>query len=182
MRMLEKIYNVFQSIKSFGIVICGISIFGMMFFIVADVFSRNFLSGSINGSIEFIQYYLMPLAVIPGLALVYGSGMLPRMELLIEKSQGKMKFFTANALLIFEFILFAFVIYYSTKFAISGAASGSSFTAGGRIYPYYHILFVIPVAFLFVNLEILFIVIRNFHKKRGFFKFYASEEEQTNTN
>ncbi|MBU8906120.1 TRAP transporter small permease subunit [Desertibacillus haloalkaliphilus] len=180
MTRFEKSYHIFQSIKSIGIVICGISIFAMMFFIVADVFSRNFFTGSLNGSIEFVQYYLMPLAIIPGLAYVYATGVLPRMEVLLDKFKGKLKAIIANSLLLFEFLLFSLVIYYSFKFAISGVASASSFTAGGVIYPYYHVLFLIPVMFILVNLEIIFILIRNFQMKRALFKFYSDEDEGTN--
>ncbi|MBY0099441.1 TRAP transporter small permease [Mesobacillus maritimus] len=180
MKRIEQLYTLFRKLKIFGIVICGISIFLMMFFIVADVVSRNFLSGSLNGSIEFVQYYFMPFAIIPGMAYVYGTSILPRLELLIDKLRGTMRNFVTNALLVLELILFTIVVVYSTSYAFSGVEMASSFSAGGEIYPYYHVLFLVPLTFIFVNLEILFILIRNLHKKRGLFKFYSDEEEQAN--
>lgn len=180
MNRVEQLYSFFQKCKSFGIVICGISIFIMMFFIVADVISRNFLSGSLNGSIEFVQYYFMPLAIIPGMAYVYGTSILPRLELLIDKLRGTMRNFVTNALLVLELILFTIVVVYSTSYAFSGVEMATSFSTGGKIYPYYHVLFLVPLTFILVNLEILFILIRNLQKKRGLFKFYSDEEEQAN--
>ncbi|EMF46055.1 hypothetical protein B481_2635 [Planococcus halocryophilus Or1] len=63
----------------------------MMLMIVYDVTMRTLFSSSIRGGFEIIQNYMMPLVVFPGLAYVYASGVLPKMDLILERLNKKQK-------------------------------------------------------------------------------------------
>lgn len=67
--------KIFDKVKKIGIYISGFFIIVMMSYIVADVVTRNLFNFSLIGSIEFVQYYLMPLAIFPAIAFTYGRAL-----------------------------------------------------------------------------------------------------------
>lgn len=154
-------YKAFGYVKLVGALISGIAIFGMMLLIVADVISRNFLGGSIAGSFEIVQNYFMPLAVFPALAYVYGSGVLPKMDLAMHRFPQVIQDAVVYLLLLVELVLFAMLAYYTWDFAISGMDRGTEFVAGGDLYPLWPLFFMVPVSFALVFVETLFVVAKN---------------------
>lgn len=168
-------YKRFGWVKFAGATISGMSVMLMMLVIFADVFSRNFLSGSITGVLEIVQNYFMPLAVFPGLAYVYASGILPKMDLLIAKLNQNVQYAVINLLLILEFILFALVVYYTFEYALFGMHENISFSAGGTLFPIYPLFFLAPLGFLLLMIEIVFIVVVNIVNKRPVFTIEQPE-------
>jgi len=158
---VQSVYEWFNWIKRAGAIISGTSIMAMMLIIFADVFSRNFLGGSITGVLEVVQKYLMPLAIFPGLAFVYASGIMPRMDLLIVKFNKGFQNVVVYLLLILELLIFTAVVYYSLEYAIYGVKENLSFSAGAALYPVYPILFLIPFGFLLLIIEIIFVIVIN---------------------
>lgn len=161
MEKLLRAYNVFGIIKKIGMFISCLAVIFMMFFIFYDVLSRNLFATSIRGGFEIIQNYLMPLVVFPGLAYVYASGVVPKMDLIIEKFNRKLKKGVIFVLLLLEFFILILLFIYTWEYALDGLAREVSFPAGGALYPVYPFFFTVPIAFLLIIIENVFIFFRN---------------------
>jgi TRAP-type transport system small permease protein len=154
-------YKVYGYLKLAGAIISGLAIFAMMSLIVADVVSRNFLGGSIAGSFEIVENYFMPLAVFPALAYVYGSGVLPKMDLAMHKTSKTVQDAVIYGLLVIELVLFALMTYYTWGYAVTGMERKTAFPAGGDLYTLWPLFFVVPLAFAMVIVETLFVLLKN---------------------
>lgn len=154
-------YKVYGYLKLAGAIISGMAIFAMMSLIVADVVSRNFLGGSIAGSFEIVENYFMPLAVFPALAYVYGSGVLPKMDLAMHKTSKTVQDAVIYGLLVIELVLFALMTYYTWGYAVTGMERKTAFPAGGDLYTLWPLFFVVPLAFAMVIVETLFVLLKN---------------------
>lgn len=159
----SRIYARWGKVKVAGAVLSGLAILGMMLLIVADVISRNFLGGSISGSFEFVQNYFMPVAVFPGLAYVYGTGILPRMDLLKDKMAGKVGSTVTHIQVGLELLLFATLLYLTMGYAIDGAQRDVGFSAAGEIHDIWPVYFVVPLGMLMILIETVFVLVRNIH-------------------
>lgn len=159
--IFQRSYKIFSIIKLIGLLISGISLFLMMLFIVGDVLSRNFLSKSIPGNYEVVGNYFMPLAVFPGLAFTYGTGIFPRITMVVSKFSRRLQKVIVILLLLFEGILFFLLAYYGLQYALEGLKEGFSFPAGGKLYPLYPFIFLVPIGFGLLIIEILFLLIKN---------------------
>ncbi|MBM7707169.1 TRAP-type C4-dicarboxylate transport system permease small subunit [Chryseomicrobium aureum] len=180
MTTFYKLYAYFGWIKKIGLVISAITVVFMMFFITYDVIVRNIFSSSIRGGFEIIQNYMMPLIVFPGLAYVYGTGMLPKMELLLDKMSGRMRKGVVLTLIFIEIVVLIFVVYFSWVYAMAGLERQTAFPAAGTLYPLYPLFFIIPIAFFLMIIENLFILVKNVKEKTATFvvDYQPSEEEQ----
>lgn len=165
MNGLLKAYNIFHYIKLAGVWISGISVLAMMMMIVYDVTMRTFFSSSIRGGFEIIQNYMMPLVVFPGLAYVYASGILPKMDLILEKINTNMKKILIIFMLLIELFVLVLIVQFSWEYAISGLDRKTAFPAAGTLYPLYPLFFLIPIAFALIVIENVFILIRNLLEK-----------------
>lgn len=171
MKSVEKIYRVFHWLKLIGIWISGVSLFGMMLFIVGDVFLRNVLSDSINGGFEIVQNYFMPLTVFPALAYVYSSGVLPRMDLVLEKFSVPIRKVLLIGMVLLELFILVLIVQFTWEYAMTGLEREMSFPAAGSLYPLYPLFFLIPVSFALIIVENLFILFRNIMEKKPSFLF-----------
>lgn len=158
---LKSAYAGWGYVKMAGALISGIAIFAMMLLIVADVVSRNFLGGSISGSFEIAQNYFMPLSVFPALAYVYGSGVLPKMDLLMHRFPATAQRAVVHLLLALEVVIFALLTYYTWGYAMDGMARGVAFPAGGTLFTLWPLFFLVPIGFAMVLVETIFVIIRN---------------------
>jgi TRAP-type C4-dicarboxylate transport system permease small subunit len=161
MHGLMRAYTVYGRLKLVGALLSGAAIFGMMLWIFADVVSRNFLGGSISGSFEIAQNYFMPLAVFPALAYVYGSGVLPKMDLLMHRLPQRLQDAVVYLLLGLEIAVFSLLTYYTWGYARFGMERGTSFPAGGDLYPLWPLFFLVPLGLAMVLVETLFVLARN---------------------
>lgn len=164
-KLFHSSYNLLQKLKLVGLIISGISLFTMMLFIVADVIGRNFLSQSIPGNFEIVINYFLPLTVFTAIPYAYGTGIFPRITMISDKFSKRNQSILMVALLLFEAFLFSLVIYYSLNYAISGTNQGLSFPAGGNLYPYYLLLYLVPLSLFLVIIEIIFLIIKNLKEK-----------------
>jgi TRAP-type C4-dicarboxylate transport system permease small subunit len=178
MKNMEKIYQYFNYVKIVGLWISGISVIGMMFFICLDVFLHNVFKNSINGAFEIVQNYFMPLVVFPSLAYVYSSGVLPKMDMLLEKFNDRMKKIIIMTMVLIEIFILVLLTQYTWEYAISGLERNMAFPAAGVLYPLYPVLFFIPFAFGLIILENVFILIRNIVDKKPTFLFQTSEDDE----
>jgi len=156
-----KAYNIFHYIKLAGIWISGISVLLMMLMIVYDVTMRTLFSSSIRGGFEIIQNYMMPLVVFPGLAYVYASGVLPKMDLILERLNKKAKKIMIFFMLLLELFVLVLIVQFSWEYAMSGLDRKTAFPAAGTLYPLYPLFFLIPIAFAMIVIENIFIFIKN---------------------
>lgn len=154
-------YKIFNFIKLIGILISGISVLVMMFFIVYDVAVRTLFTSSIRGGFEIIQNYMMPLVVFPGLAYVYASGILPKMDLILDKFSEKIQKVMIFLMILVELFVLVSIVHFSWEYAMSGVERKTAFPAGGTLYTLYPIFFLIPIAFVLIIFENIFILIRN---------------------
>lgn len=158
---LASAYRIWGRIKVGGALVSGIAIFALMCFIVADVVSRNFLGGSISGSYEVAQNYLMPVAVFPALAYVYGTGVLPRMDLVRERLPRLAQGLLVHGLLGLELVIFGMVTYYTWLHAVDGQERGVAFPAGGDLYTLWPLFYLVPLGVAMILVETLFVLAAN---------------------
>ncbi|MFC0272513.1 TRAP transporter small permease subunit [Metabacillus herbersteinensis] len=170
-------YKVFNYIKLVGIWISGISVLVMMLFIVYDVTARTLFSGSIRGGFEIIQNYLMPLVVFPGLAFAYSSGVLPKMDLILDKVSEKVQKVIIFSMLLVELFVLVLIVQFSWEYAMSSLERKTSFPAAGTLYPLYPLFFLIPAAFAMIVTENVFILIRNILVKEPSLLMINKEEK-----
>lgn len=156
-----KAYRIFHFLKLVGIWISGLSVLLMMFFLVYDVAMRNLFSGSIRGGFEIIQNYFMPLVVFPGLAYVYSSGVLPKMDIILERISEKMQKSLIFIMILIELFVLVLIVQFSWEYAMNGFERKMAFPAAGSLYPLYPLFFLIPIAFGMIIIENIFILIRN---------------------
>jgi TRAP-type transport system small permease protein len=161
MNALDRAYRYFGYLKVAGAVVSGLSIFGMMLFIVYDVAGRNFFGGSIRGGFEIVQNYFMPTAIFPALGYVYSSGITPKMDLLMPRTPKAVQVGAVYLLLVLELAIFSLLVYFTWGYAVTGMERGMTFPAAGSLYPLWPLLFLVPVGFVLVVVETLFVLARN---------------------
>ncbi|WP_027962953.1 TRAP transporter small permease [Halalkalibacillus halophilus] len=172
-----KAYGAFEKVKLVGVWISGISLFGMMLFIVMDVILRNVFSASLSGGFEMVQNYFMTLTVFPALAYVYASGVLPKMDLLMVKLTNSSKKMLIYGMVLLEILVLGIMFYFTILYALDGLERGMSFPAAGTLYPIYPLLFLVPLAFAMVIIENIFIIIRNLKVEKASLLFKDEEEQ-----
>lgn len=156
-----KAYKIFNYLKKIGVVISGLFILVMMCMIVYDVVMRNMFNSSIRGGFEIIQNYLMPLVVFPGLAYMYASGVLPKMDMLLDKVNIKAQRIFVIVMILIELFILVLIVQFSFEYAVNGLERKTAFPAAGALYPVYPLFFTIPLAFAMIIVENIFILIRN---------------------
>lgn len=161
MENVWKAYKLFDYLKKIGIFISGVSVLVMMGLIVYDVIMRNIFNSSIRGGFEIIQNYLMPLVVFPGLAYMYASGVLPRMDMLLDKFSVAVQRILVIVMILIELFILVLIVQFSWEYAMSGLERKTSFPAAGTLYILYPLFFTIPIAFAMIIVENIFILIRN---------------------
>ncbi|MFK8794298.1 TRAP transporter small permease [Planococcus plakortidis] len=166
MKGVRKAYRLFHYLKLIGIWISGIAVVAMMLLIVYDVVMRTLFSNSIRGGFEIIQNYMMPLVVFPGLAYVYSSGVLPKMDLLLDRFGAGMQKAVILLMILLELFVLVLIVQFSWAYAMDGLEREIAFPAAGTLYPLYPFFFLIPIAFGMIVIENLFILIRNILEKK----------------
>lgn len=133
----------------------------MMFFITADVLLRNLFDYSIPGGYNYVEKYFMPFIVFPALAYVYSSGVLPRLDVLVDKfSKGKQQ--TLNFIMrIIDLVLYGLMFYYSLKYMVANTIQGTAFSVGGSLAPLAPSLIIATIGFLLLVVEIILAFFKN---------------------
>ncbi|WP_209121629.1 TRAP transporter small permease [Alkalihalobacillus sp. BA299] len=175
MAKLEQVYGYFEYIKKGGNILSGIAIFGMILFITLDVLSRNLLSSSIPGSYEMVRNYLMPLAAFPIILYAYSSGIMPRISMIIEKAPKIFQKTIHILLLLLELIIVVLITYYSFDYGLTGTEKNASFPAAGYLFPVYPFLFLVPIGFGCIAIEIILLLLKNFFSKGVWITFQKQQ-------
>ncbi|WP_241535858.1 TRAP transporter small permease subunit [Indiicoccus explosivorum] len=149
----------------------------MMGFIVYDVIARNLFAGSINGGFEIVQNYFMPLVVFPGLAYAYSSGVLPKMDLVIERIPENAQRLLVIVMILIELFVLLLLVQFTWQFAMNGLEREEGFPAAGRLYPLYPLFFLIPISFALIAIENLFLLIRNLAVKEPTLLMMGEDQE-----
>jgi TRAP-type C4-dicarboxylate transport system permease small subunit len=161
MNVFTPAYRVFGWLKLAGAIVSGVAIFGMMLFIVYDVVGRNLLGGSIRGGFEIVQNYFMPLSIFPALGYVYASGILPKMDMVMDRVPQKLQSATVYVLLLAELVIFSLLFYFTWDYATAGMDRGMSFPAAGTLYQLWPLLFLVPFGVALIVVETLFALAHN---------------------
>jgi len=169
-------YQVYDKIKKAGSIITGLAVMAMMFFITADILGRNFIGYSIPGNYELVQGYLMPLVSYPALAYAYAEGVMPRVGMLIDKLPHKEKKITIISMLVLDIALFVTMVAFTWQFAVRGLVDKTGFVAGLRVWPVYPLFFIVPICFVMVIIENIFVIIRNLSEDKAEYTTQYNEE------
>lgn len=161
MNAFNAAYRTFGWLKLAGAAVSGVAIFGMMLFIVYDVIGRNLLGGSIRGGFEIVQNYFMPLSIFPALGYVYASGILPRMDMVMDRSPRRLRSGAIYLMLFAELVIFSLLLYFTWDYAMSGMSRGMSFPAAGTLYQLWPLLFLVPFGMALIVVETLFALAHN---------------------
>ncbi|WP_158231719.1 TRAP transporter small permease [Sporosarcina sp. P19] len=184
MNKLTNAYRVFGYFKKAGIFLSGIALFGMIFLITADVLSRNVTSKSIAGSYEIVQNYFMSLASFTIILYAYSTGVMPRISMVVEKMPRFVQKILLLLMLLVELIIALLFTYYTLNYSFTGVAEGFAFPAGGILFPIYPFLFLVPIGFMGIAIEIVFVLMKNIFSKElwiTFTKQQSSEEAMDQT-
>ena len=172
--VLNKIICVQEFLKKAGIVVSGTVIIIMMFFILLDVLLRNVTGSSIPGGYNYVEKYFMPFIVFPLLAFVYSSGILPRLDVFVDKFS-KTKMVVINLIMrIVDLVLFSLMFYYSLKYMVTGTIQGVAFSAGGALAPLAPSLIITTFGFLILFFEIVLAI----YKTK--YNFQSNESKSVN--
>ncbi|WEV78736.1 TRAP transporter small permease [Janibacter cremeus] len=139
----------------------GFVILLLMLFIVADVIMRNVFHNSIPGGFEIAQNYFLPLSVFLALPYVYGTGTLPKMDLLMHRFPVGVQSAVIYLLLGLEVLVFLALTFFSFGYAVDSLDRGRAFPAGGLLLPIWPVLFLVPVSFLMMFIEAVFTISKN---------------------
>lgn len=160
MSTFEKIYKIFGYIKRACLIISGIGIGVMILLITIDVISRNFFSYGIPGSYEITESILMPTAIFWALLITYASGSIPRIDMLMNKFKGSLQLTVGIMLVLIDIFIYSLMTYYGWSRAEIAFTSGASISAGGTLIGIELMFLFVPIGFLFVTLEAIFILIK----------------------
>lgn len=167
-----KTYKIIDKIKYTGMIIGGLTVLMMIFLGTVDVLLRNFLGQTFVHSYEFIQYWLMPVAVFSALPYTYGAGIMPRLEFIIVKMRDKYQFIGAYFVLSVEILLFSLLAFYGWTYAIDVVTTGKAFSVAGNDIPLAPVIFLVPLSFSLIVVEIIFTLIKNIKEQKISFKVY----------
>ncbi|WP_078428348.1 TRAP transporter small permease [Alkalihalobacterium alkalinitrilicum] len=173
-----KSYKVFNRIKFIGLIISGMGIFLMMVFIVGDVLSRNFFNKSIPGGYEIVRNYFMPVSIFPALAYAYSTGIFPRITMVVSRFSKNYQRFNVIVMLAAEGILFTLLAWYGLQYALEGVREGLAFPAGGKLYPLYPFIFLVPIGAGLLIIEVIFILIKNLYEKEPSMRVLEDQNEE----
>jgi len=162
---LEKIIRTQNALKNIGITISGVVIIAMMFFITIDVILRNLFDYSIPGGYNYVEKYFMPFIVFPALAYVYSSGVLPRLDVLVDKLSKGTQQSISLMMRVIDLVIFGLMFYFSLKYMIAQTIQGAAFSVGGTLAPLAPSLIIAVIGFLLLVVEIVLAFIKTLNPK-----------------
>lgn len=161
---VEQYYSSFGKARNAGMYISGIFVFVMMIYTCLDVIFRNVQGFSPLYAYEISQSYFMPLMVFPGMAYAFGSGIMPKIDLVLEKFSIKVQKLVNIGLFLFECILLSMLIVFGTQYMIHSIATAQSFTAGGMNFLLWPVILFVPLGMLLTLIEVIFQLLKTIYK------------------
>ena len=134
----------------------GIGCFLLMISVCLEVVSRYIVQKVlITGLYNITESYIFPGLVFLTIAGSYRVGLWPKLEVFIDtmaySKQRKIKIVTTAI----ELILYVTVAVFTLIYAYAMTLDGREFMAGSKNYPLYPMLWVVPVAFTLLSIEVL---------------------------
>lgn len=157
-------YNYFGKIRNLGMYFSGLIVFVMMLYTCADVVFRNIQGFSPLYAYEISQSYFMPLMVFPGLAFAFSSGIMPKIDLLLERFSLKTQKIINVILFMIEVILIGLLLVFGWQYMMHAIQTSQSFTAGGTNFPLWPVILFVPLGMLLVLIEVVFQLVRAMYK------------------
>jgi TRAP-type C4-dicarboxylate transport system permease small subunit len=165
MSSFDKLYGYFGKIKKVTLVISGASIAVMIILISLDVFLRSIFSIGIQGSYEIIESILMPTVIFWGLLVTYSSGSIPRLDMLSTRFSGKVQISVKLVMVLIDIFIYSVMAYYTFQRALTAISDGMAISAGGTLVSIVVIFIFVPISFLLVTIEAIFILIKTIKDK-----------------
>lgn len=173
---IEKVYKFYGIVKNLCLFFSALGIVAMIIMITADVLLRNFFSYGIPGSYEIVESTLMPTAIFWALVITYASGSIPRIDMITNKFSRNLQLIIGIGLIAIDLFIYSSMTYFSWNRAQIALTEGASISAGGtliNIIPFY---FFIPIGFLLVTLETIFIFLKVFADKKYYYSIDTNND------
>lgn len=134
----------------------GLCLLAMMLITVISVFGRYVLGMDlIPGAYNIIERILFPLIVFWALPLAHREGTFPRLGFISDSLPPRGRAVVTSAMLLVETVVFIALLYYTGIFAWDGYLDGRQAQIGSGYWQIYPVLFMVPVAFGLMLLEML---------------------------
>lgn len=173
---VDKVYRLFGYLKKLCIVISGLAIAVMIILITLDVTSRNILQSGIPGSYEIVESILMPTVIFWAILITYASGSIPRLDMLTNKFSEKMQFSVGIVLILIDIFIYGLMTIYSWSRAAIALKTGIAISAGGTLISISPIFLFVPIGFLFVTIEAIFILTKMIMNKKFYYHIDTENE------
>lgn len=174
MNTFEKVYKSFGKVKKVTLWISGIAIAIMIVLISLDVFLRNIFSYGIPGSYEITESILMPTVIFWGLLVTYSSGSIPRLDMLSTKFNGSVQLVIRIMMVLIDIFIYSAMAYYALQRAMTALNDGAAISAGGTLISISLVYVFVPISFLLVTIEAIFILIKSIKDKQV---YYSIDDE-----
>jgi len=134
----------------------GIGCFVLMLCVVLEVLSRYvFEKVIITGLYNITESYIFPSLTFLAFAGSYRIGMWPNLDIFINKMTPTKKRWVKLSTLGIEFVLYSIVAIFTLNYSYEMTLENRMMQAGSATYPLYPILWVVPLAFFLLLIEIL---------------------------
>ena len=141
----------------------GLCLFMMMMITVISVFGRYVLQTDlIPGSYNIIERVIFPLLIFWALPLAYREGVFPRLEILGDTVPTFWRALVSLFVLLVELAIFLLLLWYVGRFAWDGYLSSRTMQIGSGYWPIWPLLFMVPLAFALMIVEMLYLIGRDF--------------------
>lgn len=151
----QKFTDTLRKVERYLAYFSGIFALAMMVMIVGDVLFRNALKMPLSGIYERVQYFCMPLTVLPSLAYVYSIGVIPRFDGLVNRMPLQVQKILAVLIAVLEIAVFVLMTVYGWQFAMNGLNDQAGISMGGEMISVYPVYFLCPVGFGLLLIEIV---------------------------
>ncbi|WP_067724493.1 TRAP transporter small permease [Oceanobacillus damuensis] len=176
MVIFNKIYHALKYVKRLSLIISGIALAFMILVISVDVFTRNIVSYGIPGSYEIVESIIMPTVIFWAFIITYSSGSIPRIDMLTEKFNENIKFAIGILLISIDIFIYSLMTYYGWSRAEIALTSGVSISAGGSLISIAPVFVFLPIGFLLVTIEAVFILIKMLIHKKYYYSVDSENE------
>lgn len=161
MQTLNKLYAIQEKLRGFFLALGGIGVFSMMIYITVDVVYRNVTGKALVGTFEVVSYYIMPLTILPSMCMALSAGVLPRIVAVTDRLPQKVSRVIYIILPILEILVYAIMLVFSTRYAISATKDNLTFIAGTKSLPVWFMYYLPVLTYIMLILESLFVLAKN---------------------
>ena len=153
---MDKLNNAMGKVEIFVEHIGGLACFLLMMAVVFGVLERYVLQTTIiEGLYNIIESWIFPLLIFGALAGSYRFGLWPRLEVVIDRLPHQPNRIINIVHEVIGLVMYLVITYFTMFYAIAMTEEGRQFQAGAATYPLYPFLWLVPVAFVLLSVEVL---------------------------